>query len=59
MYNVGDNVKVNMCKFLIKGNKKEYRMETTDERTAWRLARLELRYRITGNTRIDGVERIR
>ena len=32
-----------MAKFLVIGNKKIYRMEKTDERTAWELAELELK----------------
>lgn len=45
-------------KFLIIGNKKIYKMETADIRTAWELAEKEmLCYKVTGNTKIVDIKR--
>ena len=47
-----------MSKFLVIGNKRIYKMETLDMRTAWELAEKEMNnYKLTGNTKIIDIIR--
>ena len=47
-----------MAKFLVIGNKRIYKMETLDIRTAWELAEKEMNiYKLTGNTKIIDIIR--
>jgi len=49
---------INMAKFLVVGNKRIYKMETLDMRTAWELAEKEMNnYKLTGNTKIIDIIR--
>ena len=49
---------INMSKFLVIGNKRIYKMETLDIRTAWELAEKEMNnYKLTGNTKIIDIIR--
>ena len=49
---------IKMSKFLVIGNKRIYKMETLDIRTAWELAEKEMNnYKLTGNTKIIDIIR--